>query len=313
MKENKPEIPGFELIECCGKGASASVWWAIDADGFRRAIRIIDRRNTPPDLLEKERHSIAAYRNAARQQPNLIEILYIGDTDKYIYYVMPLADSAFPAQCRYTPMTLAIKLQRERLSADEITDIFGTLLDAVAVLHRNGLSHHDLKPENIIFVDGVLKIADPGLAMDVNVKSYSGSPNYKSDFMISGNKCDIYALGKILYCMYTNFPVERFPELPQKLALTDPFFDFNMIALKCCEHRNQYESIEDIQCDWEKCKKLSSKCHLKKKLWKYVPYFLIAVVLIGVCVQIAKVKIPALKAISIQIYVVGDEHFTGKD
>ena len=303
MKEKRPEIPGFELIECCGKGATASVWWAIDDDGFRRAIRIINRAATPPELLAKERNSIAAYRNAARGHEHLIEILYIGETPEYLYYVMPLADSAFPAQCRYTPLTLAIKLQRAKLTAEEIFDIFSTLLDAIDTLHRNGLAHHDLKPENIIFVDGVLKIVDPGLVTSANKISRAGSPAYKSDFLITGIKSDIFALGKILYCMYTGFPAERFPELPEKFSLDDPYFEFNEIALKCCEHHHQYESIAEVQRDFSVSMKIPFKTVFKKHLRRALPYILAATVVIGVVVGLAESKVPILRSISIQVYV----------
>ena len=306
MKEKRPEIPGFELIERCGKGATAEVWWAIDDDGFRRAIRIIKTSQTPPELLEKEKNSIAAYRSAAGNDPHLIEILYIGETQEYLYYVMPLADSAFPAQCRYTPMTLAVKLQRAKLTTDEIFDIFGTLLEAVGSLHRNGLAHHDLKPENIIFVDGVLKIADPGLVTDANAISRAGSPSYKSDFLITGIKSDIFALGKILYCMYTNFSADRFPELPANFDLDDPYFEFNAIALKCCERRRSYEHIEDIQRDFAASRKIPFSTAFKKKAKRALPYILAAGLLIGAITYLVTIKIPALRSISIQVYVTGN-------
>ena len=42
MNSIKPKIPNFTIVEQCGRGGSSTVWLAIDSDGIRRAIRIMD-------------------------------------------------------------------------------------------------------------------------------------------------------------------------------------------------------------------------------------------------------------------------------
>ena len=64
----------------------------------------------------------------------------------------------------YTPRTLKSDLQfHGRLPFEECVRIGLALTTALEHLHGNGLVHRDVKPSNIIFVNGVPKLADIGL------------------------------------------------------------------------------------------------------------------------------------------------------
>ncbi len=86
--------------------------------------------------------------------------------------------------------------------------------------HRMALIHRDLKPSNIFLAaDGTAKLADFGLARST-VEEYSvqtvagaamGSPNFMSPEQIEGRRdvdirCDLYALGCVLYFALTGSP-----------------------------------------------------------------------------------------------------------
>src|SRR5437660_7468864 len=69
----------------------------------------------------------------------------------------------------YVPKTLKYELHaRGRLPFEECVQIGLALTNALAQLHKNGLVHRDVKPSNIIFVNGVTKLADIGLMTSVD-------------------------------------------------------------------------------------------------------------------------------------------------
>lgn len=71
--------------------------------------------------------------------------------------------------------------------------------------------HRDIKPSNILFTEDMhVKIADLGAARYLKLlekESLSGTPQYMSPEMVgeqkSGPASDLWALGVVLYLMYT--------------------------------------------------------------------------------------------------------------
>ncbi len=256
MGRAKPKIPNFTLLKECGHGASSHVWLAADDDGILRAVRLMDHDNPAGrERIETECRSIARYRNAANHHPNLLDILYIGRTSKYLYYVTEPADNAAGSSGEYLPDTLADRLERRPGSAAETREYVEAILNGVEHLHKNGLAHRDLKPENILFIRNELKIADPGLIEAIEKTSGSGSDGFRPDRNASGEEADIYAIGKIIYCLYTRQSADCFPEIPENIEL-DAIAPWNEIALKCCgDGADSYRSIAEIRADVRKIRK----------------------------------------------------------
>jgi hypothetical protein len=78
------------------------------------------------------------------------------------------------------PRTLRSDLKvRGHLTAEETIRIGRALAGALAHLHAHALVHRDVKPSNVIFVDGVLKLADIGLVTDISdARSFVGTEGY---------------------------------------------------------------------------------------------------------------------------------------
>lgn len=116
---------------------------------------------------------------------------------------------------------------------------------AMRAAHQQGLTHHNLKPENVLFdAWGNAKIGDFGLGRVIEVDQSKGMPQvfvgtggmgYMSPELISRSKevgpsSDVYGLGILLYEMLTGqIPGRRSP-LPSEInsdvpAKLDPIFD----------------------------------------------------------------------------------------
>ena len=238
-------IPGITLNSVCGRGGGGTVWRAFAPDGSPVAVKIIPAGG----IAEKCRKSVEIYRKIVQDFRYLIDISAVGHVGDSFYYVTELADNASPVPGEYIPDTLAHRLKRGRLPLTEAVLLMQKIVAGTAQLHAHGYAHRDLKPENILFIQGELKIGDPDLLCGLSHCSAAGTPEYCPAFPCAAGERDLYALGKMLYCMFTGESPEIYPVLPEDL----PFGKFgllNRIALRCCDPgRNKYRCIGDLQKD----------------------------------------------------------------
>jgi len=124
-----------------------------------------------------------------------------------LYTVMPL----------YQGELLETRLGRGGLGLEEGRNIAIKLARGAAALHRAGIIHRDIKPDNVILEsDGSLKLIDlgvvrvPGLE-DFPPEDIPGTPAYMAPEMFAGEPgneaTDIYALGVTMFQAFTGeFP-----------------------------------------------------------------------------------------------------------
>lgn len=107
--------------------------------------------------------------------------------------------------------TLEAKLKEEnKIPEGEAMRIFRQLLEAFKILNKYNIMHRDLKPDNIFFHDGNLKLGDFGfcktlMTQDDMTSTMLGSPIYMAPEVLRGEiytvKADIWSLGVVLYEM----------------------------------------------------------------------------------------------------------------
>ncbi|MCI0540868.1 MAG: hypothetical protein L0Z50_37180, partial [Verrucomicrobiales bacterium] len=116
---------------------------------------------------------------------------------------------------RYRPWTLSEELkQRGRLAPKDCVKHGIVLATALEQLHAGGLVHRDVKPSNIIFVNGRLKLADVGLvtSTDATFISLAGTRDFVPVYGAGKPTGDLYALGMVLYLMATGNKLGDFPK-----------------------------------------------------------------------------------------------------
>jgi len=272
-----PEAPDYKLFSPpFGEGAYGKVWLARNAAGQWRALKAVYLANfgENADPYEREFNGIKKYQPVSDRHPGLLRVEFVSEKqDGYFYYVMELGDPLEPGweqePSTYRPRDLVnerTRSQKRRLPVRECVRIGLALSDALDFLHRQGLTHRDIKPQNIIFVNGQPKLADLGLISEIRPpdqeRTLVGTPGYMPPppERPGTPQADIYALGMVLYVLSTGRSAALFPEITVTLVEGGSAADFlplNIIILKACQPdpAQRYASAAEMHLALEKVRK----------------------------------------------------------
>jgi WD40 repeat protein len=301
-----PLIPDHEVIRCIGRGSYGDVWLARNVIGAYRAVKIIYRSQLESERpFEREFHGIQRYEPISRSHPGLVQVLQVGrnDTAGSFYYVMELGDNAHPGfdEMAYAPRTLSRDAGKGRTPFNEVLDIGIALADALGHLHSHGLVHRDVKPSNIIFVEGRAKLADIGLISPIaDDSSLLGTIGYIPPEGRVSAQSDIFSLGKVLYEIATGNDRQAFPQIPEDIesfAGGEQFAELNAVILKACasDPLERYKTAAELSADLELLRAGKSVRRLR-----------ILERRISLLTQIAAVSAVLLVAASVVLYFVND-------
>ena len=154
--------------------------------------------NTAAARFEREARILAQLNH-----PNIVQVYDLAEHEGSLWMVMELVDGG----------DMASYLDAEgALPTATAADLAGQVARALGAAHERGVIHRDLKPANILMANhSTPKVTDFGLAKLVGGSVHTvegtimGSPYYMSPEQADGRavdpRCDIYALGVILYYM----------------------------------------------------------------------------------------------------------------
>ena len=202
-----------------GRGGMAIVYLAHDL----RHDRPVALKVLHPELAETigTERFLREIKLAARlQHPHIISVHDSGEAGtrgsgaRQLWFTMPYIDGE----------SLRERLHREhQLPVDEAVRITREVALALDFAHRHGIIHRDVKPENILLVDGQALVADFGIGRALGVTGEAGkrgggddhltgtgmaigTPAYMSPEQAVGERdldgrTDVYSLGVVLYEM----------------------------------------------------------------------------------------------------------------
>ena len=232
VPEFAPPDDRYRLIELIGEGGMGKVYLAEHIEiGKRVALKVLHPSySRRPEVVDRLRRDACA---AARiGHPNIVDVTDAGTTaDGRMYFVMEYLEG----------VELGRVIEREgALDISRALRITGQICRALAAAHRAGIIHRDLKPANIFLTacggtSDVVKVLGFGIATtfeteaahDVRLSSPGmaiGTLEYMAPEQAAGlpadARCDVYALGAILYAMVTGVPPHSSDSFTETLAKT---------------------------------------------------------------------------------------------
>ena len=219
-------LDGLTVDMPIAHGGNGDLYLVHEDDGTFLALKVIRKTDNTGEF-----NGIDQCRAVSSHISGLVSIRKVGKLDDgRVYCVMQAADN-LAKWPDYEPDTLASRVRRNgRLSPDGVLDIAAKILVTIRELHDAGLAHCDIKPDNILFIGGEPKLADYSLLSDTMndaMPPSSGTigsipPEMLTDPDLRDPKaCDLYAVGKLIYCAWSGSDIILFPSVPKDITLRE--------------------------------------------------------------------------------------------
>ncbi|MDQ6642981.1 MAG: serine/threonine protein kinase [Chloroflexota bacterium] len=227
QEQSKFRFGNYDLIRRIDVGGMGEVYLAHQRTAFDREVAIkIIRSDLVHDTTARKRFLREAEVNAHLKHEHILPLFEFGEEQGRLFLVTPYIAGG----------TLWRRLQAGPLSLSEVYQLFTALVKAVAYVHRRGVVHRDLKPNNILLDqegntgEVYVRLIDFGIA---SIQGMAASPPlttagsevgtiaYMAPERLSGIAApsnDIYSLGVILYQMLTG----QLPSADHRISLPQP-------------------------------------------------------------------------------------------
>jgi len=229
-------IAGYQLLRLLGTGGMSEVWAASSAERSEPiALKILLRQhNQDPELRARFQREVEALQQL--DHPGIVRVLDHGEHEGRPYLVGDLvAERSLRDDLRSHEQT------GRRHGLNQVHRIATEVLQALAHAHSRGCVHRDLKPENLLLdAQGRVRICDFGIArLQTGTDGRTLTQLTRTDAVLGtlaymapeqrgashqvDRRCDLYALGMVLYeCLSGHRPEGRFEEPSQFLEHVPP-------------------------------------------------------------------------------------------
>lgn len=253
----------YDILGEIGRGGMGTIYKARDREtGDLMALKVLKPEiAADPVVLERFKNELRLARKISHR--HVCRIYEFNRIDDLAYITMEYVEGE----------SLRHILNRfGTLSVRKGIEIAGQICAALREAHAQGVLHRDLKPENVM-LDGAgnVKVMDFGVARSVQsdtAKSGSiiGTPAYMAPEQAEGKavdaRADIYALGLILYEMFSGAPafsgdtpvviaLKQIRETPPRPGQIEPTLPVRLenIILKCLEKDpdERLQSVEELE------------------------------------------------------------------
>lgn len=204
------KIAHYQILAKVSEGGMGAVYRARNL----RLNKIVALKMLPPALHQQNpafvKHFIREAQSTAQlEHPNVVTVHYVGSEDNHHFIEMEYVDGKTLRDLLHDP---------DNISVAQATRITIEAAKALAAAHSKGITHRDVKPDNIMITpDGKVKVADFGLAGlgeegadRIRAGKVLGTPYYMSPEHCRGLKTDarsdIYSLGATYFHMLTGAP-----------------------------------------------------------------------------------------------------------
>jgi serine/threonine protein kinase len=164
----------YQLIKEIGRGHFGEVWRAVAPGGIEVAVKAVSRP-ADEEAARRELQALELVKNL--RHPCLLATLAFWVQNNRLYIVLELADGSLRdrmKECR--------KEGHSGIPEDELIGYFAEAAEGLDYLHSKNVFHRDIKPDNILLVNGHAKVADFGLARLQQAlmmsMSFAGTPAY---------------------------------------------------------------------------------------------------------------------------------------
>jgi tetratricopeptide (TPR) repeat protein len=255
----------YQLERELGRGGMGVVYLAKDIQ-LDRLVALKFLGTLIDDSEEYRQRFVREARTAARiNHPNIIAIYDISASLGKAYIAMEYVEG--PNLARYLS-------KKGRLEPREAVNIIAQACSAIAAVHEAGITHRDIKPDNLLVSKGgLIKLTDFGLAKAADARmtqagTVMGTPSYMSPEQALGKdadgRSDIYSTGLVLHEVLTGNTVFRDGNVVQRQinevppppsASTQGIPEkLDALVMKCIAKKpeERYQTVRELLADLRK-------------------------------------------------------------
>ncbi|MFQ5491448.1 MAG: serine/threonine-protein kinase [Phycisphaerae bacterium] len=195
FKHGDRPLDDYTIQRGVGRGGFGEVYYAVSDGGREVALKYL--RDNP----ELELRGVSQCMNL--KSPHLVTIFDVKKSDEGEYFIV----MEYVSGPSLRDLLIA---EADGLGPQKAAYFVREIAKGLSYLHDRGIVHRDMKPGNIFYEDGYVKIGDYGLSKFIAVSRHSaqtasiGTVHYMAPEVGSGNYSrgiDIYAVGVMLYEM----------------------------------------------------------------------------------------------------------------